>query len=131
MYTPAMKAAILRQARMNATAPRYGYREPPVPDPVAVWRREGEELAARTRAAQLTDSVDAKLLYAKLAELRDEMRAEFAAQLEERKTFILEVVAGGLGEVRAELLDAIAQLRDGNKAKVIDLPNPLAARKAS
>jgi hypothetical protein len=144
MHTPEERAAILSEARANADRPRYmprRYTEPSVPDRVAEWRRQAEELATQREAAQLTDSIAARIvdkLYARL----EEVRAEFEAKLQYEHRFILDVVKGALEHVQSNLLDEIntqvgqlrAEMNVADKslnANVIDLPNPLPARRTA
>jgi hypothetical protein len=141
-FTAQQRAEILATARRSADTLRFmprPYVEPKPEDAVANWRREAEEAAARQEAAQLTDSIAARIvdkLYARL----EEVRAEFEAKLQYEHRFILDVVKGALEEVQGQLLDEIneqvGQLRAEinidkafSNAKVIDLPNPLPARR--
>jgi hypothetical protein len=143
MFSTEQRDAILKEARRNADTARYlpRYEEPPVEDAVAKWKREAEEAEARKAATQISDSLATRLVdmfYKRLGELS----AEFDGKLNHERKFILEVVAGGLGEIRAEILakidEEVGLIRaDMNldkafaSSKVIDLPNVLPARKTA
>jgi hypothetical protein len=129
-FTAQQKSQILQEARSNMQRINYPPRHvtPPVESKTEKWKREAEELAAQREAAQLSDSIAARIAV--------NLRAEFDGKLNYQRQFVFDVVKGALEEFHSNLLDEIGQLRAEMtvadkvlNAKVIDLPNPLPARR--
>jgi hypothetical protein len=100
----AYRRAYIEQAREQLAAEREDVNmayEPPLEDPVAKWRREAEETAARRARAQ-----------AETAEQANQRRTAdwerwLRGHLEAERKLILEIAGHGVGKIRAELCDEI------------------------